>query len=363
MRKLSVQDMEDLLSGGLILGCGGGGESQAGKALIEEAYRNEKDFYLIDLNEIDDENIYCLVSYVGGGIAEEEEALIKGLKKTMDYPILKAVQELSRYLGKEFSGYYPSEIGAGNTIAAMFVAAMEGKPTIDGDTAGGRSKPETAISTTHIAGIQPHPIAIVNAFGEVVLIKRCIDDYRAETLSRYVSRVSGGRCAAARCAVKGKELRGGICSGSISLAIGAGRIIRTAKKDPVSELIKFLKGKELFLGTVADFDQDKKHGFNWGTISLDGIQNYKGMNYKIWYKNEHLVALKNNEVHITCPDNIIIVDAESGKGLYNKPDDFYKGRKVVVIGREAGNIWKTEKGLEIFGPGHFGFDIPYKPFT
>lgn len=355
--------MEDLLNGGLILGCGGGGELQEGKAVIEEVFRNGKDFCLIDLDEIDGEGIYCLISYVGGGISEEEEDLVKGLKRTIEHPILKAAQELSRYLGKEFSGYYPSEIGAGNTIAAMFVAAMEGKPTIDGDTAGGRSKPETAISTTHVAGIQPYPVAIVNAFGEVVLIKRCIDDYRVETLSRYVSRASGGRCAAARCAVKGKELRDGIYSDSISLAIGAGRVIRTAKGDPVSELIRFLNGKELFLGTVVDFVQEKKQGFNWGTISLSGFQNYKGMNYKVWYKNEHLVAWKNNEVHITCPDCIIIVDAESGKGLYNKTDDFHKGRKVAVIGRGAGDIWRTEKGLEIFGPGHFGFDLPYKPFT
>jgi len=360
MKNLNRQDMEDLLSGGLILGCGGGGEPQVGEAFIDEAYRKGKDFYLIDIDEIKPEGIYCLVSYVGGGISEKEEAWVKDLKKSIEHPILKAVQELSRYVGKEFSGYYPSEIGAGNTIAAMFVSAIEGKPTIDGDTAGGRAKPETAISTTHVAGIPASPVAIVNAFGEVIFIEKCIDDDRVEMLCRYVSRISGGRCAAARCPVKGKDLKSGIYSGSISLAMGAGRAVRTAKKDPVSELIRFLNGKELFRGEVAHFVLDKKQGFNWGKMSLAGTQNYKGMSYQVWYKNEHLVAWKNGRVDITCPDSIMVVDAESGKGLYNKPDDFWTGRKVAVIGRKAGDIWRTEKGLEIFGPRHFGFDMPYK---
>ena len=103
MRRLNKQDMEDLLSGALILGCGGGGDPRAGKELIEEAYRRRKGFYVVDLNEVDDEGIYCLISYVGGGISEDEEVLVKGLKKVTEHPILQAAQELSGYLGKEFS--------------------------------------------------------------------------------------------------------------------------------------------------------------------------------------------------------------------------------------------------------------------
>jgi uncharacterized protein len=79
-------------------------------------------------------------------------------------------------------------------------------------------------------------------------------------------------------------------------------------------------------------------------------------------KNEYLIAWKNDRMDVTCPGSVFIVDSESGKGLYNKPQDFSKGRKVAVIGRKAGDIWTTEKGLKIFGPGHFGFEMPHKPF-
>jgi len=35
--------------------------------------------------------------------------------------------------------------------------------------------------------------------------------------------------------------------------------------------------------------------------------------------------------------------------------------KVYVIGFKAHNIFRTEKGLEILGPKHFGFNIEYIP--
>jgi hypothetical protein len=38
-----------------------------------------------------------------------------------------------------------------------------------------------------------------------------------------------------------------------------------------------------------------------------------------------------------------------------------KDLKVYVIGFKAHNIFRTEKGLEILGPKHFGFDIEYTP--
>jgi hypothetical protein len=38
-----------------------------------------------------------------------------------------------------------------------------------------------------------------------------------------------------------------------------------------------------------------------------------------------------------------------------------KDLKVYVIGFRAHNIFRTEKGLEVLGPKHFGFDIEYTP--
>jgi DUF917 family protein len=37
------------------------------------------------------------------------------------------------------------------------------------------------------------------------------------------------------------------------------------------------------------------------------------------------------------------------------------GKKVTVFGIKALDLWRTVKGVEIFGPRHFGFDINYVP--
>jgi DUF917 family protein len=33
----------------------------------------------------------------------------------------------------------------------------------------------------------------------------------------------------------------------------------------------------------------------------------------------------------------------------------------VVFGRRAYKIWRTKRGIELFSPRHFGFDIGYRP--
>ncbi|TRO49120.1 DUF917 family protein, partial [Candidatus Bathyarchaeota archaeon] len=55
------------------------------------------------------------------------------------------------------------------------------------------------------------------------------------------------------------------------------------------------------------------------------------------------------------------LDAKTGQGLSNWGDDFAEGREVAVIGVPADDIWRSPEGLEIFNPGHFGFDIEYRP--
>jgi DUF917 family protein len=35
--------------------------------------------------------------------------------------------------------------------------------------------------------------------------------------------------------------------------------------------------------------------------------------------------------------------------------------EVVVIGVRAPDIWRTKKGIELFGPKHLEFDFDYTP--
>jgi hypothetical protein len=165
-----------------------------------------------------------------------------------------------------------------------------------------------------------------------------------------------------RCPCTGKQAKEALAWGSISLAVKIGALVREDKSDVVDTLVRALDGKLRFVGKVKDFEHDKKAAFNWGTVQLEGTGRFAGQHYKTWYKNENLVSWLNGLVDVTCPDCILAVDARTGEGILNHPGYFPEGREVAVIARAAHEIWMKEKGLALFGPGHFGFDFPYRPF-
>jgi len=356
-RKLSYQDMQDLISGALILGCGGGGDPVMGHAMVEEVFSKGKEFSLLDPKELGLDDWVCILGHVGGGVEPREKEMVKDLHRIWPNPILIAEQELATYMKVEFRAYLSSEIGAVNTVLPLYVAALFGKSVIDGDAAGGRAKPELFISTTNLLEIPATPIALANYFGESMILKNSSSDTRAEEICRYLARVSGGRVAAARCPSQGKQILPAIHPYSVSLAIQAGRVIREKRERAVDAVTEVLKGSKRFIGRIESFSREEKGGFMWGEIYLKGIQKFSGDKLKIWYKNENLIAWKNDVLEITCPDAIVILDAQTGKGLYNWGDHFYQGREVAVIGIPAATCWNSSRGHEIFGPQHFGFNF------
>lgn len=359
-RTLSRREAEYLRQGALILGCGGGGDPMEGVELIERIYEAGRAITLADFEDLLDEDIVATIGYVGGGVSPDELDAVANYVKEGD-AVLRAAEELSKLLGEEIAAFMPVEPGAGNSFVAMYAAAMTGAVTMDADTAG-RAKPEIVNSTTSIFEIPLTPLVIVTDYGDVMVLKEAVDERRVERLSRYVARASGGLCAVARCPVRVKRLKGKVIEGSMGLALAAGRAICEEKR-PVEALIKVLEGQRLFEGEISSFSRREEGGFMWGEIELIGVGSFKGETYKIWFKNENLVGWRNGKVDVTCPDLIALVDAYSGVGTYNWDDkDFFEGHRCVVIGREADPIWLTPRGLELFGPRHFGFDFDYRPF-
>lgn len=59
------------------------------------------------------------------------------------------------------------------------------------------------------------------------------------------------------------------------------------------------------------------------------------------------------------PDLVSLVHQDNGRGIYNS--ELREGDQVVAIGMKGVEGFRTEKGLELAGPRHFGFDIEYVP--
>ncbi|MBQ1501720.1 MAG: DUF917 domain-containing protein, partial [Firmicutes bacterium] len=268
---------------------------------------------------------------------------------------------IEEYYGKKFSAVISTELGGANTAMALHTACMMDIPLVDGDPAG-RSVPELMQTTFNIKGIPMQPMALATQYGDTMIINNIVDDDRAEAISRAVAVASGNKVGIADHPVKVRDLRQSIIPGAISYAMKIGQALREAKAngDDVAERLSEAGGGSiLFRGVVASAPWEERDGFIFGETNLDGIGDYAGQQYRIQWQNEFIMSYKNGIPDVMVPDLICVVDS-SGMPVTNP--NYKTGMELTVFALPAHDIWKTPRGLEIFGPRHFDLDVDYAPF-
>ena len=363
MKKLSRQDLNDILFGCTILGTGGGGNPKEGLVLIDKALQAGKEFVLADLDEVPDDAMIG-IPYMCGSVSpakSEDEQKYRGLPRMDEEPALKALEEMEEYLSQKFLGVMSTELGGGNTAIAFYVGAMLGKRIIDADPAG-RSVPELQHSIFYINGLPIEPLAVANEFGDVAIVKKVVNDERAEALVRAMAVASGNSVGVVDHPARMRDIKNSVIPGAISYALEIGKAFRKAKEakgDLAAEVAKAGCGCVLFKGRVSGYKWDTVDGFTIGDVFIEGEGGYAGSNYEIWYKNEHIISWKDGSVDVTVPDLICIISDDTKEPLTNP--NYEEGMKVSVLGFPAPKGWRTKEGLEIFGPRHFGYDFDYIP--
>lgn len=371
MKTLTKQNMLDYVTGAAILGCGGGGGAEEGVAMIEDATEDGFEFRLTDLSELNDDDVLCIVAGVGGGVPQETRDRVAHYHEmfTNDEDsrlvrLRRAAEELSGYIGREVTSFIAAETGGGNGVLPMYLNALEGKPSVDADCCG-RAKPEMGMSLTAVAGIPITPLAMVTPFMETVILRNAVDDLRAEDITRSVAVASGGGVTVARCPAKVRDYRRGTAQKIVTRCVEIGEAVRKAKetgKDPREAFVEASGAVELFEGEVASFEMEGSGGFNWGNWRIDGTGVYEGHSLRVWYKNENLVCWLDGEPRAMGPDLICVLESGGFNPLSNfVPDGEHTGKNVTVYGMRAIDAWRKPKGVELFGPRHFGFDIDYTP--
>lgn len=363
MQKLTRQDLYDILYGCTILGTGGGGNLNKGLSLIDKALDAGKEFVLVGLDEVpDDALIAC--PYICGSISplgEEEERKYAGLPRISEEPPLRAFKALEKYLGVEFYGVISTELGGANTAQAFYVAASLGRYIVDADPAG-RSVPELQHSTFYVNEININPMAVANEFGDVAILTDVVDDFRAEALVRAMAVASKNSIGVADHVATGSRLKGAVIPGAISYALKIGRAHREAKdqsKDVALEIARAGGGFPLFAGKVNDFSWRDEDGFTFGDTYIEGEGDYSGSTYRIWFKNENIITWRDGQIDVTVPDLVCVFNTDRKEPVINP--HYETGIRVSVIGLPGPKEWRTEKGLKVFGPRHFGYDIEYLP--
>jgi hypothetical protein len=362
MRTLSKQNVIDIINGCTILGTGGGGTLEGGLALIEKDFEEGKKFILADLDEIPDD-AYIATPYVCGSVSplsDEEEAKYKDLPTMKVTEAMRAFLAMEEHYGKSFYGVISTELGGENTADALHIAAQLGKVIVDADPAG-RSVPELQHSTYYINNLPITPIACASPFGDTLVITNVVDDFRAEAMVRSLSVACKNLLGVVDHPTTGKILKTSVIPGAISYAMAVGEIARIANEngeDPAIKIVSFAGGKMLFRGVVLASQWQDIEGFTIGDFELSGMDGYQGESYKVWFKNEHIISWRNGVVDVTVPDLICVLD-KNGIPVTNP---FYEnGMELTVFALPAPKEWLTERGLEVFGPRSFGFDVEYHP--
>jgi DUF917 family protein len=307
---------------------------------------------------------------VGGGGAWE---YVNERVKQQNLPTLKenttvlAADVLSKHMGKKFNAVIRNEAD-GAMIAAFQSSVALGVPIVDACLAG-RAKPELNLQVSFANGISGTPAALVTRWGDVIILDKTVDDYRLEDLARAVAVASGGGSSIARNPMTGRDVKRGTIKGALTEAKLFGRTVREAKalgRDPIDALITVANQSRptfrMFQGTVTKSDQKGERGFNWVDAEMSGTKQFAGHTYRVYVKNENIISWLDGKPDILPPDLIYNLDPQTGDAVSGVAMGNYPiGKEVVIVGRAASPMWRTPKGLEIFSPRHFGFDVEYRP--
>ena len=366
-RILKEQELVDMLVGSCIQSTRGCDPEQSIKQ-VKEALNKGKQFKLIAIDNFPADWMVVAVQGLGGGGAWEhviERTQHQNLPTiTSAQANSRVVDLLSEHMGKEVKALVRSE-AAGATTTALLVAADKGIPTLDAGITG-RAVPEVQQSIPWINGIASIPTAIITRWGDEIIIKHAVDEYRVEDIGRAIAVASGGGATITMTPMSGEQLHRGAIPGNLSEAILFGKTVREARqagKDPIAALLDVSNGYKLFQGIVTKSDERGDRGFNWVDVEIEGINEYAGHTYKVFVKNENIVAWLDDEVDVISPDYIYNLNPETGEsttgggGVGGYPLDV----EVVMVGVPAPEQWRSEKGIELIGPRHFGFDFEYTP--
>lgn len=366
IRVLSEQEVVDLMVGTAIQGTRSSNTEQMigqAKAMLAEG----RQFKVVSPQDLpDDWNVVMAGGGIGGGGAWDY--VIERTKKqnlpTITNGNLQAMAALGKHLGKPFNAIIRNEAAAA-TLNAFQTATLAGLPVVDACPAG-RAKPEVQQSIPFINDIPVTPAALVTRWGDTIVVDKAVDDYRYEDIARSIAVASGGGVYNARGVMNGAQIKKATIQGALSEAILFGKTVREAKasgKDPIDALMKAANGYALFKGTVAKAEQKGERGFTWWDIELKGTGAYAGHVYRIWVKNENMVAWLDGKPDVAAPDLIYNLDPATGYAMSsNDLGGYAMGAEVFMMGRAANSpAWRTAKGIELIGPRHFGFDFDYTP--
>ncbi|KAI0777763.1 DUF917-domain-containing protein [Trametes elegans] len=384
--KLSELDLEWIAEGCGVLGTGGGGSPYPPFLMARQALRNGKNIIasVVDPDNVPDKDLFIRCSFMGSPSVSSER-----LQGGDEIPA--SARALMKYLGiSDFTGAISEEIGGGNGIQPMIVAAEMGKTVLDCDLMG-RAYPNMYQTLPGAYNIPDGlwPCGISDGVGNTLVLPSARDGKAVEDILRAITTQMGSKAGTSLSPMDRKTCVDYGVPHSVSQAWRIGRAIALSRKHNdlkgiPQAILELQNGACLFIGKIVDVQREVRKGFTWGKVTIVPLQEEEeedgssGPGFTIPVKpddrlvipfqNENLYAYIESAsgektIHVTVPDLITVLDSQNGAAL-GTPDYRY-GLRVTVIALAGHPSWTTTpEGLACGGPAAFGLgDVPFTPIA
>lgn len=335
MKRISPSQFPALLQGSILFGTGGGGNPMR----AQEAYDrlSTEQIALASFEDLADDAI-VVTAFGVGSIQVSSDAR---------EPVRMGMDILSKKLGRSIAGIIPVEIGPTSVSMALELAQQLGVPLIDGDIVGGRSTPEVFLETITLFDYKRTPAVVVSMDCSASLV---IEDAASaedeEKQMREFASAHGNQAYVIGYPLTKKQLEIAVTAGTVSQAIAAGESIIAGSLDA---LLAELGGKKIYSGNMSSIQHIDSNAFSAQMVSLSN----ETQSARVYIKNENLIVWIDDTPTLTCPDRISMLS--NGKPIYNL--DLKEGLPIDIVGIPAIPLWRSEKGMKLFSPRTFGYDI------
>lgn len=335
--------------------------------MLNEALDAGKQLRFVEAESIHDD-MWIVCPYLMGTSGPETEEQRKnkqiyGLSQTTvtNMPLAATKLLIEQHIPSvTLSGAIPYEIGGAATASAVATAAWLDVSTIDADFVG-RSVPEVIQMMPAVYGMNLCPTASSDPYGNETIIKKTCNQHMTEHIGKALASASCGLIGQATLLRQAKEVRPFMLTKTLSMALEVGRTIRQVQGHASELSIKLndiTNSQVLFEGIISKFDDSDQGGYYVGDIIIDGVEKFSNHQLKIWFKNENIAAWLDDEVLITAPDLISIVDKSTCLPLVN--NQLKVGLKVLVFGTPCHQAWRNKEALGSLSPRYFGLELDPK---
>jgi DUF917 family protein len=327
---IDKQTAEAAILGGTILGGGGGGWIEEGKALAYLALENGFS-EIFSIRDIPDEDLLLTVSGVGAPSAGA------ALLKPVDY--IRAVELFLEQTGINIGGLISSEIGALGIVNGWLQSAALNIPVVDAPC-NGRAHPLGLMGSMGLTKKEDY-ISLQTAVGGRAETGNRVEAFFKGSLPEVSKKVreaavkAGGMVAVARNPVSASYVKVNGAPGAIRMALEIGKLLlknmrkMTDPEKTTKEIVFSLGGRFTAKGIVKKLELRTEDGFDIGKILL----RERKKSFALTFWNEYMTLEREGERIATFPDLIMTFDAQTSMPFISA--QVKENREVIMMAASA----------------------------